>query len=35
MQKITKKLLSAHRRTTFSGYIFATKTLSNNRKKTC
>jgi len=31
MQKST----SAHYRTTFSGYIFATKAFIDNRKKTC
>jgi len=32
-QKITKKSPSAHRRTTLSGYIFATKACIDNRKK--
>jgi len=33
MQKWRKKLLSVHHRTTLSGYIFATKTCIDNRKK--
>jgi len=33
--KIAKKSLSAHHRTTLSGYIFATKVHVDNRKKTC
>ena len=32
-QKVTKKLPSGHRRTTLSGYIFATKARIDNRKK--
>jgi len=35
MQKIAKNLLSAHHRTTLSGYILATKAHIDNRKKTC
>jgi len=35
MQKIAKKSPSAHHRTSLSGYIFATKTYIDNRKKTC
>ena len=34
-QKIAKNSPSAHHRTTFSGYIFATKARIDNRKKTC
>jgi len=33
MQKITRNSLSAHRCTTLSGYILATKADINNRKK--
>jgi len=33
--KMTQKTPSAHRRTTLSGYIFATKACIDNRKKTC
>ena len=33
MQKITKNSLSAHHRTTLSGYIFTTKAHIDNRKK--
>jgi len=33
MQKIAKNLPSRHRRTTLSGYIFATKARIDNRKK--
>jgi len=33
MQKLHKKLPSAHHRTTLSGYIFATKACFDNRKK--
>jgi len=32
-QKLHKKLPSAHHRTTLSGYVFATKTCIDNRKK--
>jgi len=32
-QNIAKNSLSGHRRTTFSGYIFATKAHIDNRKK--
>jgi len=32
-QKVSKKSPSGHHRTTFSGYIFATKAHINNRKK--
>jgi len=35
MQKIAKKLPSAHHRTTLSGYIYTTKARIDNRKKTC
>jgi len=35
MQKLCKKLPSAHHHTTLSGYIFATKACIDNRKKTC
>jgi len=34
-QKIGKKSLSAHHRTTLSGYIFTTKAHIDNRKTTC
>ena len=34
-KKIAKKSLSAHHRTTLSGYIFATKARIDNWKKTC
>jgi len=34
-QKIAKNSPSRHRRTTLSGYIFATKARIDNRKKTC
>jgi len=33
MQKIAKKLPSAHHHTTLSGYVFATKAHIDNRKK--
>jgi len=32
-QKVVKKSPSGHRRTTLSGYIFATKASIDNRKK--
>jgi len=34
-QKSRQKSLSGHHRTTWSGYIFATKANIDNRKKTC
>jgi len=33
--KMTQKSPSRHRRTTLSGYIFATKACIDNRKRTC
>jgi len=34
-QKVAKKSPSGQDRTTLSGYIFATKTCIDNRKKSC